>query len=108
MRFLREHADHASHSFPGKLLDFTRAGLPVVIHAPSDSPAGRWALPRDWLLYIADEDDAAAFERVAASLADQAQWLEAQQRVMATGAGEFSAETIHGKLLEHLNSQPCG
>ena len=98
------HADYASHSFPSKLLDFARAGLPIVIIAPQESPVGRWAKQRDWPLFIHEERNAIAFDRVAAILADEVHWLDAQRRVLAAGAGEFSADVIHGQLLDHVNS----
>lgn len=98
------HADYASHSFPSKLLDFARAGLPIIIIAPLDSPVGRWAKLRDWPLFIADEDDNAAFDQAAKVLSHEAGWLNAQRHVLAVASGEFSADAIHEDLLGQVNT----
>ena len=99
-----EHGEYASHSFPSKLLDFARCGLPMVIIAPPDSPVGRWAAQNKWCLLITDEDDDAGFLEVSKALAAEQTWLAAQCEVLQAAEGPLSAAEIHAKLLKSINS----
>ena len=96
------HGDYEMYSFPSRLLDFCRAGLPIVIVASRQSSGGKWAVANKWALYIDDENDPEQFAVVRKALASKSSWDSAREQVLAVRDREFSSETINGSMLDAL------
>jgi hypothetical protein len=94
--------DYELYSFPSRLLDFCRAGLPVIIVASTKSPVGRWAQDQAWPLYVCDEQDLSQFQAVTNQLRNRSTWERAQQRVMAIRENNFSYESINKQMLTFI------
>lgn len=60
--------DNMAVSFPSKLADYTAAGVPILVHAPSYSSAARWAALHDDAAALVTADDPAALREAIVAL----------------------------------------
>jgi hypothetical protein len=79
-----------SVSFPSKLADYTAAGVPILIHAPSCSSAVRWAEMHRPVAAVVDVDDPAVLgEAIDALRADPARRRQLAERARQVGDACF-------------------
>ncbi len=94
----RDGTPWARTSFPSRLVEYVRLGLPVLIVAPAGSSVHTWAKARDWCL-LAEPDDEAAIDRLLASLRDPRVLARAREQAAASG---FAPAEIHRRFLAGL------
>lgn len=84
-------------SFPSKLLEFARAGVPPVVICPEATAIGGWAkahaVPFVWHLL-----NPAIARDIAARLCNPPEVEAAQRNILALRHNEFDPEAIHAKL----------
>ena len=92
---------HPPTGFPSRLIEFSQLGLPILLAAPSDNPATRWARRHGWN-FLLDRPDWSELESLIARLADEASWraLAAQMRTLSAQACD--PEKIHRQFLAEL------
>lgn len=77
--------------FPSKLVDYSAAGLPIVIQAPASASGARWARANADAACLVDADDAAALAAALRRLADDpALRLGLAGGAIAAGERDFS------------------
>ncbi|MCW2284299.1 hypothetical protein M2323_002152 [Rhodoblastus acidophilus] len=84
-------------SFPSKLIDFSRAGVPVLILAPEDSAIGHWCRKTGFDLFVSDLN-ADCLDPMVEALRDASRWRIAASRIRMLAATDFSALEIQRKL----------
>ena len=83
----------AMTSFPSKLSDYTAAGLPLLIFAPPESSAVRWAQANQGTAEVVDTETGAGLEVAVRRLAnDPGYRLELGRRALIVGREYFSDE----------------
>ena len=89
-------------SFPSKFIDFSRAGVPILIIAPENSAIGLWCKRTGYDLFAQDISDE-SLDFVIDRLQDANGWRASASRVRDLAVGEFSAQTIHRTFEEMLS-----
>lgn len=93
MTFDRGVRSLAMTSFPSKLSDYTAAGLPLLIFAPRESSAVRWAEDNPGTAEVVDTDTGVGLEMAVRHLAsDPSYRLELGRRALIVGREYFSDE----------------
>ncbi len=94
----------AETCFATKLVDYSRAGRPVVIWAPESSAVVQWAKKSGAALCVTDPDARALLASVADLKKDRALQLELGARIRRAYETEFSPVGLQQQFLEALNS----
>lgn len=101
--FARGVRSVAMTSFPSKLSDYTAAGLPLLIFAPRESSAVRWAEENPGTAEVVDTDTGTGLELAIRRLAsDPAHRLELGRRALIVGREYFSDERAQQVFLRVL------
>jgi len=90
--------------FATKLVDYSRAGRPVVIWAPESSAVVQWAKKSGGALCVTDPDARALLAALADLKKDGALQLELSARVRRAYETEFSPVGLQQQFMEALNS----
>ena len=90
--------------FATKLVDYSRAGRPVVIWAPESSAVVQWAKKSGAALCVTDPDARALLAALADLKKDGALQLELSARVRRAYETEFSPVGLQQQFMEALNS----
>jgi len=90
--------------FATKLVDYSRAGRPVVIWAPESSAVVQWAKTSRAALCVTDPDARALLAALAHLKRDAALQLELGARVRRAYETEFSPAGLQQQFMEALNS----
>lgn len=90
--------------FATKLVDYSRAGRPVVIWAPESSAVVQWAKKSKAALCVTDPDARALLAAVAGLKRDRALQLELGARIRRAYETEFSPVGLQQQFMEALNS----
>ena len=90
--------------FATKLVDYSRAGRPVVIWAPESSAVVQWAKKSKAALCVTDPDARALLDALAGLKRDRALQLELGARVRRAYETEFSPVGLQQQFMEGLNS----
>ena len=90
--------------FATKLVDYSRAGRPVVIWAPESSAVVQWAKKNRAALCVTDPDARALLAALADLKKDGALQLELSARVRRAYETEFSPVGLQQQFMEALNS----
>ena len=90
--------------FATKLVDYSRAGRPVVIWAPESSAVVQWAKKNRAALCVTDPDAHALLASLAQLKRDTALQLELGVRVRRAYETEFSPAGLQQQFMEGLNS----
>jgi glycosyltransferase involved in cell wall biosynthesis len=90
--------------FATKLVDYSRAGRPVVIWAPETSAVVQWAKKSRAALCVTDPDAHALLAALTNLKKDRALQLELGARVWRAYETEFSPITLQQQFMEGLNS----
>jgi len=90
--------------FATKLVDYSRAGRPVVIWAPESSAVVRWAKKSRAALCITDPDARALLATLADLKRNRALQLELGARMQRAYETEFSPVSLQQQFMEGLNS----
>jgi len=90
--------------FATKLVDYSRAGRPVVIWAPESSAVVQWAKKSRAALCVTDPDARALLSALAHLRRDRALQLELAARMRRAYETEFSPVRLQQQFLEGLNS----
>ena len=88
-------------SFPSKLLDFCRSGVPIAIFAPQDSAVGAWCSEAHWPTF-SSKYTSEEISRVVSMVSDHAQWMEFANKSAVLAEGEFNFQFIHKKFVKSL------
>jgi glycosyltransferase involved in cell wall biosynthesis len=94
----------AETCFATKLVEYSRAGRPVVIWAPETSAVVQWAKKSGAALCVTDPDPRALLAALADLKRDKALQLELGARIGRAYATEFSPVRLQEQFLEALNS----
>jgi glycosyltransferase involved in cell wall biosynthesis len=94
----------AETCFPSKLVDYSRAGRPVVIWAPETSAVVQWAKKSRAALCVTEPDARALLSALAHLKTDRALQLELAARMRRAYETEFSPVRLQQQFLEALNS----
>lgn len=80
-------------SFPSKLVDYTLAGLPIVVQAPAASPIGKWCIANPGAVEFVDSPDAGAMVRAVQRILASAEHRQSLSiAALAAGARDFAHE----------------
>jgi glycosyltransferase involved in cell wall biosynthesis len=90
--------------FATKLVDYSRAGRPVVIWAPESSAVVQWAKKSKAALCVTDPDARALLDALAGLKRDRALQLELGARIRRAYETEFSPVGLQQQFMEGLNS----
>ena len=90
--------------FATKLVDYSRAGRPVVIWAPESSAVVQWAKKNRAALCVTDPDPRALLAALANLKVDTALQLELGARIRRAYETEFSPVNLQQQFMEGLNS----
>ena len=90
--------------FAAKLVEYSRAGRPVVIWAPETSAVVQWAKKSNAALCVTDPDARALLSALAHLKRDRALQLELAARMRRAYETEFSPVRLQQQFLEGLNS----
>jgi hypothetical protein len=90
--------------FATKLVDYSRAGRPVVIWAPESSAVVQWAKKNRAALCVTDPDARALLAALANLKVDTALQLELGTRIQHAYETEFSPVGLQQQFMEGLNS----
>ena len=90
--------------FATKLVDYSRAGRPVVIWAPESSAVVQWAKKSKAALCVTDPDARALLAALADLKRDRALQLELGARIRRAYEAEFSPVGLQQQFMEALNS----
>jgi hypothetical protein len=80
-------------SFPSKFVDFSRAGVPILILAPEDSAIGKWCRRSGFGLFAPDIGPR-CLDSMIDKILDRDEWLAAASCVRYLATHEFSALAI--------------
>jgi glycosyltransferase involved in cell wall biosynthesis len=94
----------AETCFPSKLVDYSRAGRPIVIWAPETSAVVQWAKKSRAALCVTEPDARALLGALAHLRSDRALQLELAARMRRAYETEFSPVRLQQQFLEGLNS----
>ena len=94
----------AETCFATKLVDYSRAGRPVVIWAPETSAVVQWAKKSRAALCVTDPDARALLSALAHLKRDRALQTELAARMRRAYETEFSPVRLQQQFLEGLNS----
>ena len=92
--------------FPGKLADYTTAGLPLIIHAPPYASAMRWAQENPGVAEMVTTQSPAELMKALTRLASPAHRLALAEAAIRQGNYYFSAERAQGIFFDHLIAGP--
>jgi len=103
MSFSEDEREAARFSFPSKLADYTRAGLPLFIAGPPESSAVRWALSNPGVAEVAQLRDTNSIGSGLSRLADD-EWHRRRLAIRAIECGGvyFSHATAEKALYAQL------
>jgi glycosyltransferase involved in cell wall biosynthesis len=104
MFFDAERRRRAETSFATKLVDYSRAGRPVVIWGPETSAVVQWAKKSGAALCVTERDPCALMSALARLKKDRALQLELAARMRRAYETEFSPVRLQQQFLEGLNS----
>ena len=104
MFFDGAHRRRAETCFAVKLVEYSRAGRPVVIWAPETSAVVQWAKKSTTALCVTDPDARALLAALAHLKRDRALQLELAARMRHAYETEFSPVRLQQQFLEGLNS----
>ena len=90
--------------FAAKLVEYSRAGRPVVIWAPETSAVVQWAKESRAALCVTEPDARALLSALAHLKSDRALQLELAARMRRAYETEFSPVRLQQQFLEGLNS----
>jgi glycosyltransferase involved in cell wall biosynthesis len=90
--------------FATKLVDYSRAGRPVVIWAPESSAVAQWAKKSGAALCVTNPDARALLATLADLKRDRALQLELGARIRRAYETEFSPVRLQQQFMEGLNS----
>ena len=90
--------------FAAKLVEYSRAGRPVVIWAPESSAVVQWAKKSNAALCVTDPDGHALLSALAHLKRDRALQLELAARMRRAYETEFSPVRLQQQFMEALNS----
>ena len=90
--------------FATKLVDYSRAGRPVVIWAPESSAVVQWAKKSKAALCVTDPDARALLAALAGLKRDRALQLELGARIRRAYETEFSPVGLQQQFMEALDS----
>ena len=90
--------------FATKLVEYSRAGRPVVIWAPESSAVVQWAKKSNAALCVTDPDGHALLSALAHLKRDRALQLELAARMRRAYETEFSPVRLQQQFMEALNS----
>jgi hypothetical protein len=90
--------------FATKLVEYSRAGRPVVIWAPESSAVVQWAKKSNAALCVTDPDGRALLAALARLKKDRALQLELATRMRRAYETEFSPARLQEQFFEALNS----
>jgi glycosyltransferase involved in cell wall biosynthesis len=90
--------------FATKLVDYSRAGRPVVIWAPESSAVVQWTKKSKAALCVTDPDARALLAALADLKRDRALQLELGARIRRAYEAEFSPVGLQQQFMEALNS----
>jgi glycosyltransferase involved in cell wall biosynthesis len=94
----------AETCFATKLVDYSRAGRPVVIWAPETSAVVQWAKKSSAALCVTEPDARALLSALAHLKSDRALQLELAARMRRAYETEFSPVRLQKQFMEGLNS----
>jgi hypothetical protein len=94
----------AETSFATKLVDYSRAGRPVVIWAPETSAVVQWAKKSKAALCVTEPDARALLSALVHLKRDKALQLELAARMRRAYETDFSPVKLQQQFLEGLNS----
>ncbi len=96
-------------SFPSKLVDYTAAGLPLLICGPAYASAVQWARRYPGVAEVVGSPDSAAVEHALDKLAaDPAYRVQLASRAIEVGAQLFSHQTAWATFTETLRAPHPG
>jgi hypothetical protein len=104
MFFDAAHRRRAETCFATKLVDYSRAGRPVVIWAPESSAVVQWAKKSGAALCVTEPDARALLSALANLKSDRALQLELAARIRRAYDAEFSPGGLQQQFMEGLNS----
>jgi glycosyltransferase involved in cell wall biosynthesis len=91
LTFAPDERQNMAASLPSKLVDYTAAGVPILIQAPADSGAARWAALHQPVAAVVTTDDASTLRRAIETLtADLDDRRRLAERAIAVGADCFA------------------
>jgi hypothetical protein len=94
----------AETCFATKLVDYSRAGRPVVIWAPETSAVVQWAKKSRAALCVTEPDARALLSALAHLKRDKALQLELAAQMRRAYETEFSPVRLQQQFMEGLNS----
>ncbi len=104
MFFDAAHRRRTETCFATKLVEYSRAGRPVVIWAPETSAVVQWAKKSRAALCVTEPDARALLSALAHLKRDRALQLELAARMRRAYETEFSPVSLQQQFLEGLNS----
>jgi hypothetical protein len=104
MFFDAAHRRRTETCFAAKLVDYSRAGRPVVIWAPESSAVVQWAKKSRAALCVTEPDASALLSALAGLKGDRALQLELAARMRRAYETEFSPVSLQQQFMEGLNS----
>lgn len=90
-------------SFPSKVLDFMRSGVPGIILAPKSAAVTKWATKVEWPALCTEPNDG-SLEILITSLQNRRWWKHASQVSSSLATGNCSAARTHATFVTGLSS----
>jgi hypothetical protein len=97
----------SGESFPSKLLEFIRAGVPSIILAPPTAAITGWAVAQNWPM-LCNSLGSVELSTLIGRIQDKAAWEAAQHHGLALAGGACDADGIHSDFLKSLATEGRG
>ncbi|QKQ75871.1 hypothetical protein [Nostoc sp. TCL240-02] len=91
----------AATSFPSKLVEFSKLGLPILILSPRSTAISKWAERTQWLAHITQLDNAEILNTIV-KLTNQESWMQISEQTQKFALDEFNPERIHSQFVSEL------
>ncbi|MCF4967956.1 hypothetical protein [Nostoc sp. CMAA1605] len=91
----------AATSFPSKLIEFSKLGLPILIMSPCSTAISNWAKKNQWLAHITRLDEADIFNTII-KLTKRETWMKMSEQTQKFALHEFCPERIHSQFVSEL------
>jgi hypothetical protein len=91
----------AKTSFPSKLIEFSKIGLPILIMSPRETAISNWAEKNKWLSYISSLDEKEMMDMIL-KIIDSNTWMLFSEQVKKFSLKDFNSDIIHSQFISEL------
>jgi hypothetical protein len=88
-------------SFPSKLVEFSKLGLPTLIMSPGYTAISKWADKNQWLAHITQLDETEILHNIV-KLTNQEDWKKMSEQTQKFAINDFNPDQIHAQFISEL------